>query len=219
MRRCLPEKDLRRHRPRIEGDDRAGAGIPGRDAGARGNPADARAFPVTTTPTTFPNTPAPSRASSPCSTSWPTTTCCWLSAPTSWKACRCSCWRRSGWPTDSPRSSAPTRWDVRKPHPGHLLGTIERAGGDEDPRDHGRRQPAPTSTRAKAAGVPVIAVDFGYTEIPVTELGPDHVISHYDSAVRSGRAAAGFVAGLNGKQSGLLDLAVVRPLYRGASGD
>jgi phosphoglycolate phosphatase len=30
---------------------------------------------------------------------------------------------------------------------------------------------------AKAAGLPVVAVDFGYSEIPVTELGPDKVIS------------------------------------------
>ncbi|MEP3436429.1 MAG: phosphoglycolate phosphatase, partial [Hoeflea sp.] len=27
---------------------------------------------------------------------------------------------------------------------------------------------------------PVIAVDFGYTPVPVTELGPDKVISHFD---------------------------------------
>jgi phosphoglycolate phosphatase len=34
---------------------------------------------------------------------------------------------------------------------------------------------------AKAAGMPVIAVDFGYTDVPVTELGPDRVISHFNS--------------------------------------
>jgi len=33
---------------------------------------------------------------------------------------------------------------------------------------------------ARAAGLPVIAVDFGYTDVPVTELGPDRVISHFD---------------------------------------
>jgi phosphoglycolate phosphatase len=31
-------------------------------------------------------------------------------------------------------------------------------------------------TTAQAAGVPVVAVDYGYTEIPVGELGPDQVI-------------------------------------------
>jgi phosphoglycolate phosphatase len=32
---------------------------------------------------------------------------------------------------------------------------------------------------ARAAGVPVIAVDFGYTERPVAELGPDRIISRF----------------------------------------
>ncbi|MSO68554.1 MAG: phosphoglycolate phosphatase, partial [Pseudolabrys sp.] len=32
---------------------------------------------------------------------------------------------------------------------------------------------------ARAAGVPVIAVDFGYSERPVSELEPDRVISHF----------------------------------------
>jgi phosphoglycolate phosphatase len=33
---------------------------------------------------------------------------------------------------------------------------------------------------AKAAGIPVVAVPFGYTDLPVTELGPDRVIAHFD---------------------------------------
>jgi len=32
---------------------------------------------------------------------------------------------------------------------------------------------------AKAARIPVIGVTFGYTQIPVTELGPDAVIDSY----------------------------------------
>jgi phosphoglycolate phosphatase len=32
---------------------------------------------------------------------------------------------------------------------------------------------------AQAAGVPVIAVDFGYSEKPVEEFGPDCVISRF----------------------------------------
>ncbi|SDQ93539.1 HAD-IA family hydrolase [Pseudovibrio sp. Tun.PSC04-5.I4] len=35
-------------------------------------------------------------------------------------------------------------------------------------------------TAARNAGLPVIAVDFGYTDTPVRELGPDVVISHYN---------------------------------------
>jgi len=33
---------------------------------------------------------------------------------------------------------------------------------------------------ARNARVPVVAVDFGYTDAPVAELSPDRVISHYD---------------------------------------
>lgn len=67
---------------------------------------------------------------------------------------------------------------VRKPDPAHLTGTIDMAGGD-------RRcalMIGDSNTdilTARAAGIPVVAVDFGYTEIPVVELGPDKVISHY----------------------------------------
>jgi len=32
---------------------------------------------------------------------------------------------------------------------------------------------------ARAAGVPVIAVDFGYNEQPIAEFGPDRIISHF----------------------------------------
>ena len=34
---------------------------------------------------------------------------------------------------------------------------------------------------ARAAGIPVIAVDFGYTEVPVAELKPDRIIGHFDA--------------------------------------
>jgi phosphoglycolate phosphatase len=46
---------------------------------------------------------------------------------------------------------------------------------------------------ARAAGVPVVAVDFGYTEVPVARLKPDHVISDYaelPAAVRALTARA-----------------------------
>ena len=68
---------------------------------------------------------------------------------------------------------------VSKPQPGALLGTIERAGGDP-----GRSVMVGDSVTdiatAKAAGVPVVAVDFGYTDRPVSEFGPDRVIGHFD---------------------------------------
>ena len=33
---------------------------------------------------------------------------------------------------------------------------------------------------ARAAKIPVIAVTYGYTDVPVRELGPDRVIAHFD---------------------------------------
>jgi phosphoglycolate phosphatase len=38
---------------------------------------------------------------------------------------------------------------------------------------------------AQAAGIPVIAVDFGYTNIPVSQLAPDKIISHFNGLVDS----------------------------------
>jgi phosphoglycolate phosphatase len=38
---------------------------------------------------------------------------------------------------------------------------------------------------ARAASVRVIAVDFGYTDVPVKELGPDRVISHFDELMEA----------------------------------
>ena len=34
---------------------------------------------------------------------------------------------------------------------------------------------------ARAAGAPVICVDYGYTDVPAAELGPDRVVSHFDA--------------------------------------
>ena len=33
---------------------------------------------------------------------------------------------------------------------------------------------------ARSAAIPVVAVDFGYTETPVSQLGPDRIISRFD---------------------------------------
>lgn len=68
---------------------------------------------------------------------------------------------------------------VSKPHPDHLLGAIRLAGGDA--RNAVMIGDSDTDIKtARAAGVPVIAVPFGYTDVPVYDLGPDLVIEHYD---------------------------------------
>jgi phosphoglycolate phosphatase len=69
---------------------------------------------------------------------------------------------------------------VQKPDPEVLRRTIRAAGGDL--ADAVMVGDSATDIRtARAAGVPVVAVDFGYTDVPVTELGPDRVISHFDA--------------------------------------
>jgi phosphoglycolate phosphatase len=65
-----------------------------------------------------------------------------------------------------------------KPHPDHLTGVIRLAGGDPARSIMVGDSDVDIST-ARAAGIPCIAVDFGYTDVPVTELSPTTVISHY----------------------------------------
>ncbi|MGJ3264206.1 MAG: phosphoglycolate phosphatase [Salinarimonas sp.] len=66
-----------------------------------------------------------------------------------------------------------------KPDPRHLTQTIARAGGDVS-RAIMIGDSLTDIATAKAAGVPVIAVPFGYTDVPVTELEPDLVVEHFD---------------------------------------
>lgn len=68
---------------------------------------------------------------------------------------------------------------VCKPDPGHLLETIRMAGGDAARAVMVGDSDVDVAT-AKAARVPVIAVTFGYTSVPIGELGADAVIDHYD---------------------------------------
>jgi phosphoglycolate phosphatase len=66
-----------------------------------------------------------------------------------------------------------------KPDLRHLTETIRKAGGD--PRQAVMVGDSRTDVvTAKAAGIPVIAVSFGYSEIPVGELEPDRLIDHFD---------------------------------------
>jgi phosphoglycolate phosphatase len=64
---------------------------------------------------------------------------------------------------------------LRKPDPELLRLTLARAGGSPDRAVMVGDSLSDIAT-ARAAGVPVVAVDYGYTETPVGELGPDRVI-------------------------------------------
>lgn len=67
----------------------------------------------------------------------------------------------------------------RKPDPRHLTETIRAAGGDPARAIMVGDSRTDIDT-AKAAGIPVVAVDFGYTDRPVHEFSPSRVISHFD---------------------------------------
>lgn len=73
---------------------------------------------------------------------------------------------------------------MRKPDARHILGTIERAGGK-----------AASSVMigdsindiaaARNAGIPSLAVSFGYSDVPAAKLGAARVIDHYDALTPS----------------------------------
>ncbi len=68
---------------------------------------------------------------------------------------------------------------MKKPDPEMLVRTIERAGGDVSRAVMVGDSDTDVRT-ARAAGIPIIGVDFGYTDIPMAELSPDRLISHFE---------------------------------------
>jgi phosphoglycolate phosphatase len=68
---------------------------------------------------------------------------------------------------------------ISKPDPAILRQTVVRAGGQLASAimvgDAG-----PDIGVARRAGIPVIGVEFGYTEVPMADLKPDRLISHMD---------------------------------------
>ena len=76
---------------------------------------------------------------------------------------------------------------VQKPNPEILLRTIERARGRPE-RSVMVGDSANDIDAARAAGVPVVAVDFGYTETPVSELAPDRIIGDFLALPDAARA-------------------------------
>ncbi len=70
-------------------------------------------------------------------------------------------------------------FEFKKPDPRHLIGAIEGAGGNPDRAVLVGDSETDVIT-AKAAEIPVIAVSFGYTEIPPAALGADRLIHKYE---------------------------------------
>jgi len=71
-------------------------------------------------------------------------------------------------------------FEWRKPDARHILGTIEKAGGDVT-RSVMVGDSVNDILAAKNANIPSIGVTFGYTDVPMAELGPDVTIDRYDT--------------------------------------
>jgi phosphoglycolate phosphatase len=68
---------------------------------------------------------------------------------------------------------------VPKPDAAILHGTVARAGGRSDAAIMVGDAVTDVAV-ARAAGIAVIAVDFGYSETPVAALGPDRIVSSFE---------------------------------------
>ena len=73
---------------------------------------------------------------------------------------------------------------IQKPDPEILWRTIRAAGG-QVPRAVMVGDSGIDIATARAARVPVVAVDFGYSDTPVRDLRPDRLISHFDDLARA----------------------------------
>jgi phosphoglycolate phosphatase len=71
---------------------------------------------------------------------------------------------------------------IQKPDPEMLRRTIAAAGGNLRYAVMVGDSETDIAT-ARAAGVPVVAVDFGYSEAPIAKFSPDRLISHFDALV------------------------------------
>jgi phosphoglycolate phosphatase len=67
-----------------------------------------------------------------------------------------------------------------KPDARHLTTAIERAGGRAD-RAVMVGDSASDARAARNAGVPLVLVSFGYTDVPAADLQPDVLIDHFDA--------------------------------------
>lgn len=94
---------------------------------------------------------------------------------------------------------------VSKPDPTILRQTVARAGGDMATTimvgDAG-----PDVGVARRAGVPVIGVTFGYTDVPIAELKPDRLVEHFSELPEAVAALLRFRAAAIGPT-------VTRPQY------
>lgn len=67
----------------------------------------------------------------------------------------------------------------RKPDPAHILATVEQAGGSAD-KVLMIGDSINDILAARNGNIPSIAVPFGYSDVPVEDLGASHIIAHFD---------------------------------------
>jgi phosphoglycolate phosphatase len=85
-----------------------------------------------------------------------------------------------------------------KPDPRHLTQTIAEAGAD--PRRAVMVGDSHTDiATARAAGLPVVCVPFGYTDVPIESLSPDLVIQHFSELPQAVRQLTGGETTLAGR--------------------
>jgi phosphoglycolate phosphatase len=79
---------------------------------------------------------------------------------------------------------------ILKPDPEILRRTIVASGGELQRAIMVGDSGTDLAT-ARAAGVPMVAVDFGYSDPPVAQLNPDRLIGHFDELAAAVLALAG----------------------------
>jgi phosphoglycolate phosphatase len=90
----------------------------------------------------------------------------------------------------TPRFAAivgPDAAGAAKPDPRHLIAAVEAAGGRIE-RALMVGDARTDTDAAKAAGAPVVAVTFGYSDVPPADLAPDALIDHFDELPALARA-------------------------------
>jgi phosphoglycolate phosphatase len=84
-------------------------------------------------------------------------------------------------------------YGFRKPDPRHLTETIRAAGGAVGASVMVGDSHTDIDT-ARAAGVPVVAVSFGYSPVPVASFAPDRLIASFDELDAAAMALLGTAA-------------------------
>lgn len=104
-----------------------------------------------------------------------------------------------GWQGRFHALSGADTWAWKKPDPRHLTDTVALAGGT---RALFVGDSATDAATAKAAGVPLVLVTFGYSEVPVDGLGADRLIDHFDALAPAVASLMAVQAGFSGGPTG-----------------